>query len=600
MNQNSEVLSCVNSSLHYANKTVNVLTPFSQPFPARRKDVMFENVDKQFWKTVIDTMHDGLMLVDPEGKILFVNKAFEKLMGYDAAELIGLTCEIFHCDRCFQARAKGLDKYCALFREEGVRCSECIFRKKDGSFIHLLKNASLIRNHQGKVIGGLETLVDLSNVVAKEKEIATLKQQLHYNEGFQGIIGNSPVMRRVFDLVESVARSEASIIIYGESGTGKELIASAIHCLSKRHKQPFIKVNCAALNESLLESELFGHVKGAFTGADHTRIGRFEAASGGSIFLDEIGDLPLNTQTKLLRVLQERELERVGDHRPIAVDVRVIAATHKNLRQLIRQGLFREDLYYRIGVIPIHLPPLRERKADIPLLIEIFRKRLAGKTGKKIAGISKDALDLLANYSWPGNVRELLNTLEYAFVLCPGGRIGLPRDPDAGTIGSTALPDRSDHDGGGGRRKTTTDRSPAERRRQPMQGGPSARSKPGNRLEKDQEIWGGMQHHCPGTKMRHLLVRPEQKRSVHDTLFFPGGRSGRAYSANTENCTVCRGADKKQERLRLIQRICKSGAGETIFRSRKRHACLSRKYVLKKHPTLSCLPPANGQNGRMR
>ena len=203
-------------------------------------------------------------------------------------------------------------------------------------------------------------------------------------------------------------------------------MASVIHKLGSRRKGPFIKVNCAALSESLLESELFGHVKGAFTGADRTRVGRFEAANGGDIFLDEIGDLPLSTQVKLLRVLQEKEIEKVGDHHPITINVRILAATNKDLNLLMEEGRFRDDLYYRIGVIPIHLPPLRERQEDIPLLVEAFINRIRLKTDKPISAMSKEALDLLINYDWPGNIRELLNIIEYAFVLCQEGEI-MPR-----------------------------------------------------------------------------------------------------------------------------------------------------------------------------
>jgi transcriptional regulator with PAS, ATPase and Fis domain len=213
------------------------------------------------------------------------------------------------------------------------------------------------------------------------------------------------------------------VVVYGESGTGKELVAAAIHRLGSRSKGPFIKVNCAALNESLLESELFGHVKGAFTGADRTRVGRFEAANYGDIFLDEIGDLPLSTQVKLLRVLQEKEIEKVGDHKPIRVDVRILSATNKDLNKLMEAERFRDDLYYRIGVIPIYLPPLRERPGDIPLLIDAFIHRIHLKTQKPIRGMDKDALELLSRYDWPGNVRELINVIEYAFVLCGGDMI---------------------------------------------------------------------------------------------------------------------------------------------------------------------------------
>lgn len=385
---------------------------------------MFTSYDSGFWKTVVETMQEGLMLVDPKGKIMHINKAFENMIGYTNEELSERTCEIFQCDRCYSARADGgVSKYCALFKEEKVRSAKCIFKTKSGESLHLLKNASVIRDDNGKVIGGVETLIDLSKIQEKEQIIANLRQKLNRHESFDSIVGKSPVMQKVLDLAMSAAQSDAPLIIYGESGTGKEILANAIHSASQRAKESFIKVNCAALNDNLLESELFGHVKGAFTGADYNRVGRFEAASGGSIFLDEIGDLPMSTQTKLLRVLQEKEIERVGDHRPVDIDVRFIAATHKDLQLLLTEGLFREDLYYRIGVIPIQLPPLRERSEDIPQLAETFIKKISERTAKPITSISRGALDILMNYSWPGNIRELINAIEYAFVLCPGTQI---------------------------------------------------------------------------------------------------------------------------------------------------------------------------------
>ncbi len=390
---------------------------------------MFDRFDSQLWKRIIESIQEGLMLIDQEGKVVFVNKAFEQLLGYRSEEIVGKTCEVLQCDRCFKTRANGQDKYCALFKKGGETSSQCTFVRQDGSTAHLLKNATIIKDSQGRVLGGIETLIDLSKIVAKEKIIENLRQQLHFNEGFLGIVAKSQAMRQVFDLTSSAAKSEAPVIIYGESGTGKELIAAAVHELSPRKEGPFIKVNCAALNENLLESELFGHVKGAFTGADYQRIGRFEAAHGGTIFLDEIGDLPMTTQTKILRVLQEKEIERVGDHRPFEVDVRVISATHKNLKELMEDGLFREDLYYRIGVIPVHLPPLRQRQSDIPLLVETFINRASEKSGKKIDGVTKEVLDFLLKYHWPGNVRELINIIEYTFVLCPGGKIYLEHLP---------------------------------------------------------------------------------------------------------------------------------------------------------------------------
>ena len=225
-------------------------------------------------------------------------------------------------------------------------------------------------------------------------------------------------MRQVFDLIANAAQSDAPVIVLGESGTGKELVSKAIHEIGKRRRKPFVKVNCAALTESLLESELFGHVKGAYTGAYRGREGRFETAHGGDIFLDEIGDLPLATQVKLLRVLEEKVVERVGDNKPIPVDVRVISATNKNLSELVEQRIFRQDFYFRINVIPIQLPPLRERVEDIPLLAEAFFGKIGLKSGKAVEGISAAAMRVLMQYSWPGNVRELKSAFEYAFVTC--------------------------------------------------------------------------------------------------------------------------------------------------------------------------------------
>jgi two-component system response regulator HydG len=426
-----------------------------------RKVKVFDMLDAEhghYWETVIDTMMDGLMVVDPEGIIVAINKAMEQVTGYSREELIGQSCSVLDCDTCFSSRARGEDKHCELFKKGLVRRCKCALRKKDGSPLHVLKNAAILKDDSGTVIGGVETLTDLSEVVAKERVISRLRRELGSKDGFHGILGKSSAMRRVFDLISSAAQSEAPVVIYGESGTGKELVAAAIHRLSMRRKGPFVKVNCAALNESLLESELFGHVKGAFTGADRTRIGRFEAASGGDIFLDEIGDLPLSTQVKLLRVLQEKEIEKVGDQRPVPIDVRVIAATNKNLKRLMEAERFREDLYYRIGVIPIHLPPLRQRRDDIPLLVDASMNRLRLKTEKPITGINEMALTLMIGYDWSGNVRELNNVMEYAFVICSRGEI-LPQHLPAHITG---MPSPGPSEGQPGVRE----RSPGDEKRQ--------------------------------------------------------------------------------------------------------------------------------------
>ncbi len=400
---------------------------------------MFENEYSQYWKTVVQTMLDGLMVVDSEGIILSVNNAFERLTGYSEDELIGQSCEILECNSCFQSMALGGIEHCQLFSKGAVRHKRCTLKRKDGSQVHVLKNAAVLKDKDGVVVGGVENLADCTDLMDRDRVITSLRRELSIEESFQGIIGKSPPMQQVFDLIRSSADSEAPVAIQGESGTGKELVATAIHRLGGREQGPFVKVNCAALNESLLESELFGHVKGAFTGADRSRKGRFEAAHGGDIFLDEIGDIPLSTQVKLLRVLQEKEIERVGDQRPFSIDVRIITATNKDLKRLMEEGRFREDLYYRVGVIPIYLPPLRERREDIPLLVDAFISRIGLKSPKTITAMNEAALERLVNYDWPGNIRELINAIEYAFVLCPGNEI-LPKHLPPNIIGRDRYP----------------------------------------------------------------------------------------------------------------------------------------------------------------
>jgi transcriptional regulator with PAS, ATPase and Fis domain len=310
-----------------------------------------------------------------------------------------------------------------MFERGRLQKLKCTLRRRDGRPVRVVKNASVLEDGDGNVIGAVETLTDITDLTDKELQIERYKRVLNQEDRFYGLIGASAAMQQIFDLVANVAVSDAPVIIYGESGTGKELVAKAIHDSGVRKEKPYVKVNCAALNESLLESELFGHVKGAFTGAHKTREGRFEAADGGDIFLDEIGDLPLSTQVKLLRVLEEKVIERVGDNRPIHTDVRIITATNQDLKRLVAQGTFREDFYYRINVIPIRMPPLRERIGDIPLLAQSFFRHLQVKSTKAIEGISTEALDCLIQYAWPGNVRELKSAFEYAFVSCSGPTI---------------------------------------------------------------------------------------------------------------------------------------------------------------------------------
>jgi len=379
---------------------------------------MIEQELNRYWKTVVNTIQDGVMIVDTDGTIVSVNKALENMTGYSDEELIGKLCTIFNCNICEIARERKGEKWCSLFRTGEVSMRRCALMKKDGTYIHVLKNASLLHDTEGKEMGAVETMTDITELIEKDTQIEAFRRELKTEDGFHGILGASAPMQQVFDLISNASHSDAPVIIFGESGTGKELVARAIHDTGARRRKPYVKVNCAALTESLLESELFGHVKGAFTGAYRSREGRFEAAQGGNIFLDEIGDLPLSTQVKMLRVLEEKVVERVGDNRPIHIDVRIISATNRNLKQLVEQGGFREDLFYRINVIPIMVPPLRERVGDIPLLADSFFRRIQLKNDKKIMGISNDAMQLLMSYAWPGNVRELKSVFEYAFVTC--------------------------------------------------------------------------------------------------------------------------------------------------------------------------------------
>jgi DNA-binding NtrC family response regulator len=257
-----------------------------------------------------------------------------------------------------------------------------------------------------------------------ESENVSLRQQLDSKFGLENIVGKSPAMQEIFDIVRQVAPTRAAVLLTGESGTGKELVAKAIHQLSPRAKQPFVTVHCAALAPTLLESELFGHEKGAFTGAHERRIGRFEQAQGGTLFLDEIGEIDATIQVKLLRFLGERAFERVGSNKTLTADARIIAATNKNLEELVKTGAFREDLLFRLRVVEIHLPPLRERAGDIPLLAQSFLREFALENGKPVSDFTVDALEALMNYSWPGNARELRTAIEHAVVLCRGEKIG--------------------------------------------------------------------------------------------------------------------------------------------------------------------------------
>src|SRR4030095_7700344 len=292
-----------------------------------------------------------------------------------------------------------------------------------------------VANQVALAVANMKSYEEIASLKARlEKENVYLQEEIRTVHNFEEIVGDSPALLALLRRVDQVAPADSSVLIYGETGTGKELIARAIHDRSNRKNRPLVKVNCSAISAGLVESELFGHVKGAFTGAFERRIGRFELADGGTIFLDEVGELPLDTQVKLLRVLQEREFEPVGSNRSVRVDVRIICATNRNLQECIKEGTFRSDLYYRLNVVPLEVPPLRERQADIPQLATFFLARYSRNLGKKLEGISAATTERLKNYSWHGTVRELQNVIERVLLLCPAPIVELESDPISGVV----------------------------------------------------------------------------------------------------------------------------------------------------------------------
>jgi len=386
--------------------------------------------DPKFLITVFETMRDGLMVIDTDGNILFFNKAAEEITGFNRGEVMGKSCVILDSDTCVVLTESGRQRKCNLFKEGSICNKRCRIRAQDGRAVYLLKNAVTLSDSSGEIIGAVETMTDITSLYMKELELEELRHELRKEYWFMGLLGRSAAMQRLFEQIRNAAGSEAPILIYGESGTGKELVANAIHKLSRRKDGPFITMNCASLNENLLESELFGHKKGAFTGAISDRMGRFEAADNGTILLDEIGDMPMIMQAKLLRVLEEKVVERVGEHRPISVNVRVISATNKDLNNLVAQNKFREDLFYRVNSILIQTPPLRENVEDIPMLAFHYLKKISVINNKDIRSISPQAMEIMGNYSWPGNVRQLINALEHSAITCKGDTIEVSDLPD--------------------------------------------------------------------------------------------------------------------------------------------------------------------------
>lgn len=373
------------------------------------QDFEFICEHQEMVRSILDSIHDGVFTVDSEWRITCFNRAAEKITGWSRMEALGMPCvHVVGADACGGER-------CALNETletgEPVRDREMIMRSRHGETIPISVSTAILKDREGNFVAGVETFRDL-------RSLQRLREGDEEYGGFHGIISKSPKLQRIFQLLPDVAMSEAPVLIQGESGTGKELFANVIHRLSPRKDGPLIKVNCGALPETLLESELFGYVKGAFTDARQDKPGRFQLANGGTLFLDEIGELPPSTQVKLLRVLQNGEFEPLGSARTVRTDVRILTATHRDLGALMKEGLFREDLFYRIHVVKLEIPPLRERREDLLPLVHQRIRQLNQRTGKRVQGLTDDALQVLTEHDFPGNVRELENIMEHAFILC--------------------------------------------------------------------------------------------------------------------------------------------------------------------------------------
>jgi two-component system response regulator HydG len=371
--------------------------------------------------TILDSVADGVFTVDRAMRITWFNRAAERITGFSQKEALGRPCcEIFRSNICFSACPVTE----ALTTGKNVENREIDILDRYNRELPISVSASVLRDAEGRPVGGVETFRDLSRLYA-------LKREITEKYSFHDLLSRNPVMRRLFDILPDVAASNATVLLQGESGTGKELFARALHDLSSRRDQPMVVINCGALPEQLLEAEIFGARKGAYTGAVEDRPGRLTQAEGGTLFLDEIGDLPLPLQVKLLRVLENREYQPLGARRPRRANVRFLAATHCDLETMVQEGRFRQDLFFRLNVVQISIPPLRERPEDIPLLLDLALDRFNKSYDKRIRGFAPDTLALLLNHPYPGNVRELLNIVERAVILGRGDTISSDLLPPA-------------------------------------------------------------------------------------------------------------------------------------------------------------------------
>jgi PAS domain S-box-containing protein len=372
----------------------------------------------QFFKVILSSIADGVFTVDSQRIITSFNPAAEKITGISASKAVGSRCsDVFHSDIC---------EMCPL-RETLKTGVETIDRAVNiinnlGEKIPISISTAVLRDDNGRVLGAVETFRDLS-------AIEDLRKELNKEYSFEDIISKSPAIHKLFGILPDIAESESTVLIQGPSGSGKELFARAIHNLSPRKNGNYVVINCGTLPVQLFESELFGYVKGAFTDAKKDKQGKLAFAENGTVFFDEIGELPMSTQVKLLRLLQQREYEPVGGTKPVKADIRIVAATNRDLKSLVAQGKFRDDLYFRLAVVKFDLPPLKDRREDIPYLVDHFIKKFNARRGKNIFSISPEVMDILMRYDFPGNIRELENIIEYGFVVCRDSIIQLEHLP---------------------------------------------------------------------------------------------------------------------------------------------------------------------------
>ncbi len=442
-------------------QVVGAVVVFEDITEKKRTETAFAQLQRRN-ELILSAAGEGIYGLDCEGITTFVNPAATKMLGWASEELIGQPMHslLHHTWPDGSSYPREECPIYEAFKDGAVhQVDDEIFWRKDGSSFSVEYTSTPI-HESGLLVGAVVVFRDITERKRTDKnlrlaltEVKRLKEQfeaenvylqeeIKVNHNFEEILGRSAPLRKILHQVEQVASTDATVLILGETGTGKELFARSIHDLSDRKERPLVKVNCAALPTTLIESELFGHEKGSFTGAIARKIGRFELANGGTIFLDEIGELPLDLQPKLLRVLQEGDFERLGSTQTINVDVRIIAATNRDLKKMVKDSDFRDDLYFRLSVFPLTLPPLRARKKDIPMLVQWFVSRFTKKLGKQIQSVPQNVMNLLQNYAWPGNIRELENVIERAVILTRGSTLSVQELDDSTHNILTPQPDQ--------------------------------------------------------------------------------------------------------------------------------------------------------------